>query len=102
MWLNMVNVKTPYLADLELESMKKMILDYKRHSQKCPRQLLRRMQQFILEEQLVICDEEVIAWDEVPELAKVYFILVMLRIHHSIGANGNDQECEKWKNLICL
>ena len=62
MWLNMVNVKTPYLADLELESMKKFILDYKRYSQKCPQQLLRRMQQFILEEQLeVICDEEGIA-----------------------------------------
>ena len=62
MWLNMVNVKTPYLADLELESMKIFILDYKRYSQKCPQQLLRRMQTFILEEQLEeICDEEGIA-----------------------------------------
>ena len=27
MWLNMVNVKPPYLADLEIESMKKFMLD---------------------------------------------------------------------------
>jgi len=33
MWLNIVNVKPPYLADLEIESMKKFILDYKRYSQ---------------------------------------------------------------------
>ena len=37
MWLSMVNVKPPHLADLEVESMKKFILDYKRYSQKCPR-----------------------------------------------------------------
>ena len=37
MWLNMVNVKPPYLVDLEIESMKKFILEYKRYSQKCPR-----------------------------------------------------------------
>ena len=44
---------------VEVESMKKFILDYKQYSQKCPRQLLRKMQQFILEEQLdVICDED--------------------------------------------
>ena len=34
MWLKMVNVKIPYLADLELESIKKFILAYKRYSQK--------------------------------------------------------------------
>jgi len=50
MWLNMVNVNPPYLADLEIESMKKIILDYKRYSQRCPRQLLRNMQQFVLED----------------------------------------------------
>ena len=44
--LSMVNVKSPHLSDLEVESMKKFILDYKRCSQKCPRQLLRKMQQF--------------------------------------------------------
>ena len=38
MWLNMVNVKPPYLVDLEIESMKKFILEYKRYAQKCPRQ----------------------------------------------------------------
>ena len=30
MWLNMDNVKTPYLADLELGSVKRFSLDYKR------------------------------------------------------------------------
>jgi hypothetical protein len=50
LWLNMVNVKPPYLLDLEIESMKNFILEYKRYSQKCLRQLLRSMQQFVLEE----------------------------------------------------
>ena len=45
MWLNMVNVKPRHLADLEVDSMKKFILDYKPYSQKCPRQMLRKMQQ---------------------------------------------------------
>ena len=45
---NIVNVKHPFLADLEIEIMKKLILEYKRHSQKCPRLLLRNMKQFIL------------------------------------------------------
>jgi len=58
MWLNMVNIKPPYLVDLEIESMKKFILEYKRYAQKCPRQLLRSMQQFVLEEHLeIICSE---------------------------------------------
>jgi len=39
--------------------MKMFILNYKLYSQKCPRQLLREMQQFILEEQPeVIFDED--------------------------------------------
>jgi len=44
MWLNMVNVKPPQLSDLEVKSMKKFILDYKRYSQQCPRQLLQKIQ----------------------------------------------------------
>ena len=32
-WPNMINVKSPHLADLEIESLKKFILDYERHSQ---------------------------------------------------------------------
>ena len=44
--------KDPYIRFwvilLEIESMKKFILQYKRYSQKCPRQLLRSMQQFVL------------------------------------------------------
>ena len=52
------------------------------------------MQQFILEEQLeVICDEESIAWEEVQELAKEDFILVMLRIRQ-----GNSSR--KWRQMI--
>ena len=34
MWLNMINVKPLYLANLEIESVKKFILDYIRDSQK--------------------------------------------------------------------
>ena len=52
LWLNMVNVKPPNLLDLEIESMKKFILEYDRYSQKCPRQRLRSMQPFVLEEHL--------------------------------------------------
>ena len=42
MWLNMVCVKPPYLADLENERMKKFIL--RQLFSKCTRQLLRMMQ----------------------------------------------------------
>jgi hypothetical protein len=57
MWLNMVNVKPPQLADLELESMKKFILDNKRYSQKRPEPLRRKMQHFIFEDHLHIIAE---------------------------------------------
>ena len=71
--------------------MKKNILDYKRYSQKCPQQLLRRMKQFILEEQLkVICEGEGITWEEVQELAKEEFILVMHRNMRQIRAASGD------------
>ena len=40
---DVANVKPPYLADLEIESIKKFVLDYKSYSQKCPGQLLRNM-----------------------------------------------------------
>ena len=53
MVVNMVNVKPPYL-DLEVESMKNFVMEYKRYAQKCPRELLRSMQQFVLEEHLEI------------------------------------------------
>ena len=59
MRLNMVNVQPPHLADLDVESVKKFILYYKRYSQKWPRRLVRKMQQFVLEEHLeIICDED--------------------------------------------
>ena len=94
MWLSMVNVKPPHLADLEVESMKKFILDYKRYSQKYPRQLLRKMQQFILEEQLeVICDEDGREYEEIAELEKEEFIQVMLKIHQANSSRN-------WRSMI--
>jgi len=94
MWLNMINVKYPHLSDLEVKSMKKFMLDYTRYSQKCPRQLLRKMQQFILEEQLeVICDEDGREYTEVVELEKEEFIQVMLRLHQ---ANSS----LKWRSVV--
>ena len=47
MWLNMVNIEPPHLADLEIESVKKFIFNYKLYIQKYPRQLPRNVQQFI-------------------------------------------------------
>jgi len=37
MWLNIVNVKPPYLLDLEIDGMTNFILEYKCYAQKCPR-----------------------------------------------------------------
>ena len=56
MWLNMVNVTPPH--HLEIERLKKFIMDYERYSIQCPRQLLRNMQQFILDEHLDIIVSE--------------------------------------------
>ena len=73
MWFNIVNVKPPHLIDLEVESVKSFILDFQRYSQKCPRQLPQKMQQFnlFLEEQLeVICDEDGRDYEDVVELEK--------------------------------
>ena len=55
---------------------------FEERDQKFPRQLLRKMQQFILEEQLeVICDEDGREYKEVVELEKEEFIQVILRLH---------------------
>ena len=94
LWINMVNVKPPFLSDLEIESMKKFILEYKRYSQKCPRQLLRSMQQFVLEEHLdVLCSEAGMKLEEIMELARDDFITAMLRLHQ---ANSS----RKWRLMI--
>jgi len=58
MWLNMVNVTSPYLVDFEIKSMKTFISEYKSNSQKCPRRLLRSMLQFVLQEHLDIIYSE--------------------------------------------
>ena len=73
--------------------MKTFILDYKRHGQKSPRQLLRKMQQFILEEQLeVIYDQDGRDCAEVVKLENEKFIQVMLRLHQ---ANSS----RKWRSM---
>jgi len=62
--------------------MKKFILDSKTYSQNCPRQLLRNMQQFILEEHLdIIVSESGGDIDEVMHLETDEFIGIMLRMH---------------------
>ena len=87
----MINVKPPHLADLEVESMKKFILDYRRCSKKCPRQLLRKIQQFFPEEQIeVIFNENGREYEEIVELEKRgVCIQVMLRLHQA------KKECAK-------
>ena len=81
MWLNMVDVKTPFLVDLEIESMKKIILANKRYSQTCPRQLLRSMQQFVLEEHLdIMCSEADEEMEKFMLLERDDFISAMLKM----------------------
>jgi len=78
--LDMVNVKPSYSLDLEIDCMKQLILEYKRYTQKWPRQLLRSMQQFVLEEHLdILCNED---WRS-RELARDEFITTMFRIHQA-------------------
>ena len=90
----MFNVKPPHLADLEVENMKKFILDYKRYMQKCPRKLLQKMKQFISEEELeVICDKDGRDYENVVDIRKEEFIQVMLRLHQ---ANSS----RKWRILV--
>jgi hypothetical protein len=84
MWLSMVNIKPPQLADLEIESMKKFILDYKRYAQKCPQQLLRSMQQFILEDHLdVNIENSEMARLEVMGQNRDGFIQITLQMHQA-------------------
>jgi hypothetical protein len=94
LWLNMVNVKPPQLSDLELESMKKFILDYKRYSQKCPEQLRRKMQHFILEDHLdIIVEFGLHDRDEIMDQDRDDFIVTMLEMHH---ANSS----RKWRLMM--
>jgi hypothetical protein len=94
MWLNMVNVKTPQLSDLEVESMKKFILDYKRYAQKCPRPLLRSMQQFILEDHLeIMSNESEVEMDDLMALERDEFIVVMVHMHKATSSR-------KWRAMV--
>ena len=59
---------------------KEMIL----YSQTCPRQLLRNMQPFILEEHLDIIESESGGeYDEVMHLERDDFVVIMLRMHQA-------------------
>ena len=74
--------------------MKKFILEYKRYAQKYPRQLLRTMQQFVLEEHLeIMCSEQGEEMEQFMDLARDDFIAAMLRMH---VANSS----RKWRLLI--
>ena len=90
----MLNVKSPHMAHLEVESMKKFILNNNIYSQKFPLQLLREMQQIILEEQLdVICDNDARYFEEIVEFEKEEFVQIMLRLHQ---ANSS----RKWRMMV--
>jgi hypothetical protein len=94
MWLSMVNIKAPQLFDLEIESMKKFILEYKRYAQKCPEPLRRKLQDFILEEHLdVIAENDLQDRDEVMDLEREEFIDIMLKMHQ---ANSS----RKWRLMM--
>jgi len=80
--------------EIDIESTKKLILEYKRYSQKCPRQLLRSMQQFMLEEHFdILCSEDWMELEELMDLLRDELIMSMLRIHQ---ANSS----RKWRLMI--
>ena len=80
--------------EIDIESTKKLILEYKRYSQKCPRQLLRSMQQFMLEEHFdILCSEDWMELEELMDLLRDELITSMLRIHQ---ANSS----RKWRLMI--
>jgi hypothetical protein len=81
MWRSMVNIKSPQLFDMELESMKKFILEYKRYAQKCPEALRRKMQHFLLKEHL-----DVIAENESPYTDPMKLKSQWVQVH-SVGNN---------------
>jgi hypothetical protein len=94
LWLNMVNIKPPQLADLEIESMKKFILDHKRYDQKCPEQLRRRMQHFVLEDHLDVMAEFALEdRDDIMTLDRDEFIDLMLKMH-------NAHSSRKWRLMM--
>jgi hypothetical protein len=95
MWLNMVNVKPPQLGSLEVEAMKKFILDYKRYANNCPPMLLRGIQQFVLDEQLKVImfengEDDV---ETIMALSRDEFIDKMLNMHHATTS-------QKWRIMV--
>ena len=78
---------------------------YIRYTQKCPRQLLQSMQQFVLEEDVeIMCSECGEEMENFMALARDEFISAMLRMH---AANSSRKwrlliKMQKWKNRISL
>ena len=74
--------------------MEKFILEYKRYAQKFPRQLLRSVQQLILEEHReIMCSKSGEEMEEFMALTRDDFISATLRMH---AANSS----RKWRLLI--
>ena len=72
-------------------TLEKFMLDYKRYSQKFLRQLLRNMQQFILEKILdIIVSESGGEIDEIVHLERDKFIGIMLRMHQANSSKNCD------------
>ena len=57
------------------------ILEYKHYAQKCPRQLLPSMQQFVKEHLDIMCSESGEEMKDFMLLARDQFISAMLRMH---------------------
>ena len=76
MWIS------PYHADLEIDNMKKFILDYKCYSQKCQRQRLRNIKQFVYSEEYLdkFVSERGGEMDDVMHMGRDEFIEIMLRM----------------------
>ena len=69
-------------------------MEYKSYAQECPRQLLRLMQQFVLEEHLdIMFSESGEKMEDFMVLARDEFISAILRMH---AANSS----RKWRLLI--
>ena len=103
MWLNMVNVKPPYLVDLVIESMKNLFWSI---SVTLINVLVnfRSMQQFVLEEHLEIMCKSGEEMEEFMLLAQDDLISAILHTH---AANSSRKwrlliKMRKWTNLTSL
>ena len=88
----MVNVKSPHLTDLEIESMKKIILDHnRRYRQKFPRQLS-------TENAAIFLDKDGREYAEIVELDYEEFIEESDRFESKMDSHDENAKMEKlWK-----